>query len=141
MGQRLAGPTDLNGSGIYHDENAFSMLFVVAQSLPLVSRTMAEKANLALGCVAGSSVLLACCVPDWLARRLIGLAVTTLLIAMRSKKRLFSLALVPALVVLFVWQGRELSVMKTRADTINAYGRFLCGGADPSVARCISNDS
>lgn len=118
-GERLAGPTDVSGGGIYHDENAFAMLFVVAQPFLwyagwAMTRPWWRLLWWMLVPLCWHAVFLT-------ASRggLIGLAVTTFLIAFRSKRKLLAMALIPALVVAFVWQGG--SQMRMRADTIGDY--------------------
>lgn len=118
MGGRLAGPTSLTG-GVYQDENAFAMLFVVAQPLLWYLGSSFKKPAYRWACwllipFGWHAVFLT-------ASRggLVGLGVTTLLIAVRSKRRLLGLALIPALAVAFIWQGGNL--MKGRAETISQY--------------------
>jgi len=119
MGARLAGPTSLQGSGVYTDENDFAMVFVVAQPflwyLGLAFRRTVWRWGLWL-------VIPFCWHAVFLTASrggLIGLAVTILLIAIRSRSRLLGFALIPAFVFVFLWQGGGL--MKSRADTIASY--------------------
>jgi putative inorganic carbon (hco3(-)) transporter len=115
---RLQGPVSVKG-GVYQDENAFAMLFVVAQSFLWYLGSSFKKPVYRWGCwllipFGWHAVFLT-------ASRggLVGLGVTTLLIAVRSKRRLIGLALIPALLVAFIWQGGDL--MKGRAETISQY--------------------
>jgi putative inorganic carbon (hco3(-)) transporter len=115
---RLAGPVSVTG-GVYQDENAFAMLFVVAQPFLWYLGSSFKRPVYRWGCwllipFGWHAVFLT-------ASRggLVGLGVTTLLIAIRSKRRLLGLALIPALAVAFIWQGGNL--MKGRAETISQY--------------------
>ncbi|HUN75607.1 MAG TPA: O-antigen ligase family protein [Steroidobacteraceae bacterium] len=116
MGQRLAGPTQLQGGGLYHDENDFAMLFVVAQPflwyLGFAFKKVIWRWTWWL-------IIPFCWHAVFLTASrggLVGLAVTILLIAFRSKYRMLGLALVPAFVFVYIWQGGGL--MKSRASTI-----------------------
>ncbi|MGH8304823.1 MAG: O-antigen ligase family protein, partial [Steroidobacteraceae bacterium] len=116
---RLAGPVDLSGLGIYSDENNFAMLFVVAQAFLWYLGSSFRQAPLRWG----TWLIIPFC---WHAvfltasrGGLVGLAVTTLLIALRSRSRLLGLALIPAFLFVYEWQAGPL--MKGRADTINQY--------------------
>lgn len=118
---RLEGPSMPDGSGMYKDQNAFAMLFVVAQPFiwywgasftrPLLKWTIwlaipfCWHAVFLTGSRGG----------------LLGLAATIILIVARSKRKILGLALLPAFVFVFVWQGG--SVMKSRADTISGYSQ------------------
>jgi O-antigen ligase len=117
---RLAGPVDvLEGSGTYQDENAFATLFVVVQSFFwYLGHGIRQK------WLRWSLWLI---IPfTWHAvfltgsrGGLIGLAVTLLVMALRSKHRALGLLLVPAFVVAYQWQAG--AVMKERAGTIEEY--------------------
>ena len=116
---RLNGPTALSGHGNYEDQNSFAMLFVVAQSflwyfgfsfrrplwrwLSWLWIPFSWHAVFLTGSRGG----------------LLGLGATTVLIGIRSKKKALGLALIPALLLVFIWQGG--SVMKDRAVTIDHY--------------------
>jgi O-antigen ligase len=118
-GERLAGPTDVRGSGIYHDENAFAMLFVVAQSFIWYFGFRFKRTYLRFICWLAIPFCWHAVFLTASRGGLVGLGVTTLLVALRSKQRLLALALVPAFIVGFLWQGGHL--MKARADTISQY--------------------
>jgi len=116
MGERLTGPSPLEGGGVYHDENNFAMLFVVAQPF-LWYLGFAFKKSVVRW--AWWLVIPFCWHAVFLTASrggLVGLAVTIFLIAMRSKYRMLGLALVPAFVFVYFWQGGGL--MKSRATTI-----------------------
>jgi putative inorganic carbon (HCO3(-)) transporter len=116
---RIEGPQDVHGQGIYHDQNAFAMLFVVAQSF-FWYLGLSQKRPLWRWAIwliipfSWNAVFLT-------ASRggLVGLGVAVLLIALRSKYKLFKYALIPAFVFVFVWEGGGL--MKSRAETIGHY--------------------
>ena len=116
---RLAGPVDFFGNGIYSDENNFAMLFVVATPF-LWYLGYAMRYRIA-------------CWGMWLvipfgwhavfltASRggLVGLAVTTLLVAWRTKNRWIGILLIPALFFAYTWQAGDL--MRGRAETIQDF--------------------
>jgi putative inorganic carbon (hco3(-)) transporter len=107
------------GTGSYGDENNFAMLFVVVQPL-LWYLGQAVK----LKWLRWSLWLV---VPfTWHAvfltasrGGLIGLAVTLVLMTLRSKHRALGILLLPAFLVAYQWQAGEL--MKERAETIQEY--------------------
>jgi O-antigen ligase len=116
---RLAGPTNLEGVGIYSDENSFAMLFVVA--LPFLWY---------LGYAVKNRVWrwgLWLIIPfGWHAvfltasrAGLLGLGATSLLIALRSRRKALGLLLVPAFITAYIWQAGDL--MRERAETIGEF--------------------
>jgi probable O-glycosylation ligase (exosortase A-associated) len=117
---RLAGPTNADGVGAYADENNFAMLFVTMLPYLWYLGFFFKKLPIRLG--------LWLIIPlGWHAifltgsrGGLIGLAVTILLIAMRSRQqRLLGLLLIPAFIIAYQWQAGGL--MKERAETISDY--------------------
>ena len=116
---RLAGPVDIFGLGSYADENNFAMLFVVSQPFLWYLGHAVKKPVLRYG--------LWLIIPfGWHAvfltasrGGLIGIGVTTLLMAFRGKSKALGLLLIPALIGAYVWQGGDL--MKDRAGTIGEY--------------------
>ena len=116
---RLPGPSDANGIGVYRDENNFAMLFVVAQPF-LWHMGFAFKAK-------WQRWALWLIIPfTWHAifltasrGGLVGVAVTTLILALRSKNRMLGLLLLPAFFVVYQWQAGDL--MKSRAETISEF--------------------
>jgi probable O-glycosylation ligase (exosortase A-associated) len=116
---RLAGPVDQNQVGIYADENNFSMVFVVAQPFIWYMGFLFKNRLLRWG--------LWLIIPfGWHAvfltasrGGLIGLAVVTLLVAIRSRSKALGLLLIPALIAAYMWQAGDL--MKARAGTIETY--------------------
>lgn len=123
---RMAGPVDVYGIGTYADENMFALFFVIAQPflwyLGLSSNRLVVRWGLWLAIPFGwHAVFLT-------ASRggLVGLVAVTLLMTMRSKRRLLGLALIPAFLVAYQWQAGDL--MKSRAETIEEYS------ADESAA-------
>src|SRR5437660_1350265 len=116
---RLAGPVAVNGGGIYSDENNFAMLFVVAQSFLWYMGLSLRTTVLRWACWL---IIPFCWHAVFLTASrggLIGLGTTTLLISLRSRRKLLGLALIPAFVFVYLWQAG--SVMKTRAETISDY--------------------
>lgn len=116
---RLVGPVDIYGVSIYADENDFGMLFVVAQSFLWFLGSSFKQRPLRWGIW----LIIPFC---WHAvfltgsrGALLGLAATTVLIALRSKSRMLGLALIPAFLFVYNWQAGSL--MKSRADTIGNY--------------------
>jgi putative inorganic carbon (hco3(-)) transporter len=116
---RLAGPVDVYGIGAYSDENNFAMLFVVVQPflwyLGLsVKQTWLRWALWLIIPFTWHAVFLT-------ASRggLIGIGVSVLVIALRSKRRMLGLLLIPAFFVAYQWQAGDL--MKERAGTISEY--------------------
>lgn len=115
---RLEGPRNVNGGGIYQDQNDFAMLFVVAQSffwyLGLSRRNpILRWAFWLIIPLSWNAVFL-----TGSRGGLLGLGVTIVLIAIRSRYKLFRYALIPAFVFVFLWQG---GFMKSRAETIQHY--------------------
>jgi len=116
---RLAGPVDVYGVGSYADENSFAMLFVIGQPfLWYLAQGMKQRwLKYAIWLVipfTWHAVFLT-------ASRggLIGIAVTTLLMAIRGKSKLLGLLLLPAFAGAYFWQAGDL--MKERAETIGEY--------------------
>jgi|SRR6185312_3146644 len=116
---RLAGPVDIYGVGTYSDENDFAMLFVVVQPMFWYLGQSVQRKWLRWG--------LWLLIPfTWHAvfltasrGGLVGIIVTVVIMAVRSKRRMLSLLLLPALFVAYQWQAGDL--MKDRADTIGDY--------------------
>jgi putative inorganic carbon (HCO3(-)) transporter len=116
---RLAGPVDVHGVGSYADENNFAMMFVTLLPYLWFGRFLFRRRLIRWG--------LCLMIPlGWHAifltgsrGALIGVAVTILVIAMRSRQRLLGLWLIPAFIVAYQWQAGK--VMKERADTISEY--------------------
>jgi O-antigen ligase len=115
---RLAGPVNIDGVGIYSDENSFAMLFVVAVPfLWYLGFAFKKHWRWAL----------------WLAipfgwhavfltasrAGLLGIGATSMLIALRSKRKALGLLVVPAFIAAYVWQAGDL--MRSRAETIGEY--------------------
>jgi putative inorganic carbon (hco3(-)) transporter len=116
---RLPGPVDIFGVGSYSDENAFAMLFVVAQpflwymALAVERRWLRYALWLAIPFCWHAVFLTAS------RGGLIGIAVTTLLMAIRGKNKVLGLLLIPAFIGAYYWQAGDL--MKERAGTIGEY--------------------
>jgi len=116
---RLPGPVDIHGIGTYSDENAFAMLFVVAQPFLWYMGQAVERRWLKY---AIWLVIPFCWHAVFLTASrggLIGIGVTTLLMALRGKNKLLGLLLLPAFVGAYYWQAGDL--MKERAETIGEY--------------------
>jgi len=116
---RLPGPVDVNGVGAYADENSFAMLFVIGQPFlwyvaQNVERTWLRYAIWLVIPFCWHAVFLT-------ASRggLVGIGVTTLLMAIRGKSKLLGFMLIPAFAIAYFWQAGDL--MKERADTIGEY--------------------
>lgn len=115
---RLGGPSSPEG-GVYADENSFAALFVVAQPFLWY---FGASFRLAWARWACWLVIPFCWHAVFLTGSrggLLGLAATILLMALRSRRRLLGLALIPAFLLVFAWQGG--SVMQERADSISSY--------------------
>ena len=116
---RLAGPVDINGLGSYSDENAFAMLFVVAQPFLWYMAQGVERRWLKY---AIWLVIPFCWHAVFLTASrggLIGIGVTTLLMAIRGKSKVLGLLLIPAFIGAYYLQAGDL--MKERAGTIGEY--------------------
>jgi putative inorganic carbon (hco3(-)) transporter len=116
---RLPGPVDINGVGSYSDENAFAMLFVVAQPFLWYMAQSVERRWLKY---AIWLVIPFCWHAVFLTASrggLIGIGVTTLLMAIRGKSKVLGLLLIPAFIGAYFWQAGDL--MKERAGTIGEY--------------------
>lgn len=116
---RLRGPADVYDIGVYADENNFAMLFVVA--LPFI-----WYAGHALGNRSWRWALWLIIPFGWHAifltasrGGLIGVAVTLLLIAWRSRNVRLGLLLIPAFIGAYLWQAGDL--MRGRAATIDEF--------------------
>jgi putative inorganic carbon (HCO3(-)) transporter len=116
---RLAGPVDIYGTGVYADENDFAMVFVVAQAffwyMGFATRRILLRWGLWLVIpFAWHAIFLT-------ASRggLVGIGVTILLMALRSKNRMLGLLIIPAFAIAYVWQAGDL--MRSRAQTIDEY--------------------
>jgi putative inorganic carbon (HCO3(-)) transporter len=116
---RLAGPVDVDGVGAYADENSFAMLFVIGQPfLWYMAQGMKQRwLKYAIWLVipfTWHAVFLT-------ASRggLIGIAVTTLFMAIRGKSKVLGFLLIPAFAGAYFWQAGDL--MKERAGTIGEY--------------------
>ena len=116
---RIGGPAGPYGGGIYSDENAFAMLFVIGLPFLYYAGWYFKNKFLRYG------VWLI--IPfGWHAifltgsrGGLLGLAVTILIAAFRSPKKLIGVLVIPLFIVAYVWQAG--SIMKERADTISEY--------------------
>ncbi len=116
---RLGGPMTPTGGSMYLDENVFGMVFVMG--LPFLyylglyaNKLIVRFAFWALIPLGWHAVFLT-------ASRgaLLGVAVTLFITVIRSRRKLIGLAIIPALILFYQWQGG--STMKDRADTINEY--------------------
>jgi O-antigen ligase len=113
---RLAGPVDVEGNGIYSDENNFAMLFVVAQPFlwyfgsSLKNRIWRWGVWLIIPFGWHAIFLTAS------RGGLIGIAVATLLTSLRSRHRFLGLLLIPAFWGAYQWQAGDM--MKNRAESI-----------------------
>lgn len=116
---RLEGPSGLDGTGNYVDQNDFAMLFVVAQPFLWYLGSSFKSSFLRWACwlvipFSWNAVFLTGSRGGFL-----GLAVTILLISLRSKRRFLGLALIPAFIIVFLWEGG--GVMKGRMDRLGEY--------------------
>lgn len=116
---RLHGPVDLTGVGIYSDENSFGMLFVVAS--PYLWCIGNAFRNRVWRWALWLTIPFAWHAMFLTASRagLLGIAFTTFLLAMRSRRKFLGIALIPAFVVFYAWQAGPL--MHERAETIEDY--------------------
>ncbi len=116
---RLGGPVDMYGVSPYSDENNFAMLFVTLLPYVWFAGFFFKQRLIRWG--------LWLIIPfGWHAifltgsrGGLIGVAISILVMAMRSRQRLLGLALIPALIVAYQWQAGD--VMKERTATISEY--------------------
>lgn len=116
---RLSGPAPPGEGGIFADENAFALVFVVLTPYIWYLSESVRKSHW--------KWLLRLAIPfAWHAvfltasrGGLVGLAVITVVIALRSNSRLFGALLIPALLVAYSWQAGDL--MKERAGTIDEF--------------------
>ncbi len=118
---RLNGPSTPDGTGMYSDQNAFAMLFVVVQPFIWYWGASFTRPVLKWACWLAIPFCWHAVFLTGSRGGLLGLAATILLIVMRSKRRILGLALIPAFIFVFAWQGG--SVMKSRADTISEYNQ------------------
>lgn len=116
---RLNGPMTPNGGGMYGDQNAFAMLFVVLSPFIWYWGAIQRRSILKWGIWI---VIPFCWSAVFLTGSrggLLGLGVTIVLIVLRSNRRILGFALIPAFVFVFFWQGG--TVMLRRAGTITNY--------------------
>jgi len=116
---RMGGPASLSGKSIYADENAFAMFFVTALPFVYYLGLYYKKRILRYGLwlvipFAWHAIFL-----TGSRGGLVALAVTILMIAFRSPKRIVGCLLIPMFVGAFMWQAGD--IMKTRALTIMDY--------------------
>jgi putative inorganic carbon (hco3(-)) transporter len=116
---RLAGPVDVYGVGVYADENQFAMLFVVLQPFlwylgHAVRHYWLRWSLWLLIPFAWHAVFL-----TGSRGGLIGLVVTLVVMAVRSKHRVLGALLIPAFILAYQMQAGE--IMKERAETIEEY--------------------
>ena len=116
---RLRGPTNLYGSGIYNDQNVFSMVFVTG--LPFLFY---------LGLYYKKWLIRGTC---WLAipfgwhaifltgsrGGLLGVVITIIFTSIRLQKKMWGLVVISSFIIAYMWQGG--SVLKERAKTITSY--------------------
>jgi probable O-glycosylation ligase (exosortase A-associated) len=116
---RLQGPVDIMGVGTYSDENSFAMLFVVASPFLWCMGNALKKRIWRW--VLWLTIPLTWHAIFLTASRagLIGIAVTTLLLACRSKQKLLGAALIPVFIAFYLWQAGPL--MQERAETISEF--------------------
>ncbi len=116
---RIGGPSDLYGNNIYGDENTFAMLFVVG--LPflyyfgLFYKRMIIRYGLWLVIPLGWHAIFL----TGSRGGLVGLALTTMMIVLRSPRKIVGVCFILALVVAYQWEAG--SVLKSRADIISDY--------------------
>ncbi len=118
---RLQGPGGITGNSLYTDQNNFAMLFVVSQSFLWFFGASFRRAAWRWLCWLSIPFCWHAVFLTGSRGGLLGLGATTLLISLRSKRRLLGLALIPALIFVFLWQGGH--VMKDRALRIDHYHR------------------
>ena len=116
---RLGGPVDVYGGGIYADENNFAMVFVTMLPYLWFAGFFFKQRLIRWG--------LWLIIPfGWHAvfltgsrGGLVGLAVSILIVTMRSRQRALGFLLIPAFIVAYLWQAGD--TMKERAGTISEY--------------------
>lgn len=116
---RLAGPTGPERGSVYTDENNFSMIFVIV--IPYLwymgtsSRSKLIKWGLWLAIPFGWHAVFL----TGSRGGLVGIAVTTLLVAWRSRNRYVGALLIPALALAYIYQAGD--VMRERANSMSGY--------------------
>ena len=118
---RIGGPVDLHGKSIYGDENAFAMLFVTGLPFLYYSGLYFKRKIIRYS-------LWAFIPWGWHAvfltgsrGGLVGLAVTLVIIALRSSRKIMGIGLILLFIVAYQWQAGD--TMKSRAETITEYGQ------------------
>ncbi|MBN9429702.1 MAG: O-antigen ligase family protein [Burkholderiales bacterium] len=116
---RLAGPSDPRGGSVYADENAFALVFVVL--IPYLWHLGLTVRQRWLRLILWLAIPFAWHAIFLTASRggLLGLAIVTLVVSLRSRMKRLSVLLIPALVVAYIWQAGDL--MKERADSIDQF--------------------
>ena len=116
---RIGGPVGPLGGSIYHDENAFAMLFVTG--LPFLYYAGLSFRNKLYRYVLWLVIPFGWHAIFLTASRggLVGLAVTILVMALLAKRNILRILLVPAFIFMFYWQAGSL--MHDRAMTISEY--------------------
>jgi probable O-glycosylation ligase (exosortase A-associated) len=135
---RLAGPMNLDGRGLYSDQNNFAMLFVVVLPFIWYMGLLLKSRILRIG--------LWLVIPfGWHAifltgsrGGLVGIAATLMIMVWRSKHRTLAALLLPAFAIAYFWQAGDL--MRDRAGTLtqvsteaSAVGRLQAWGAAASM--------
>jgi putative inorganic carbon (hco3(-)) transporter len=116
---RLEGPSSPAGGGVYTDQNSFAALFVIAQPFIWFLGGSFRRAWCRWACWL---IVPFCWHAVFLTGSrggLLGLGATIVLTALRSRRKILALTLIPAFIFVFAWQGGH--VMKGRADTIVDY--------------------
>jgi putative inorganic carbon (HCO3(-)) transporter len=116
---RIGGPEDMYHMGLYRDENMFAMLFVTGLPflyyLGLYMKKLVYRIGLWLIIPLGWHAIFL----TGSRGGLIGLVVTIILIAFRSKRKALTILVIPIFIVAYQWQAGDL--MKERANTIGEY--------------------
>ena len=116
---RLNGPSSITGSGIYQDQNDFAMAFVVAQPFFWFFGS-ARKTKLARWIcwliipLSWNAVFLTGSRGGF-----VGVTATIFIIAMRSRRKLLGLALIPVFLLVFLVEGGP--VMTARVNGLDQY--------------------
>jgi O-antigen ligase len=118
---RVAGPTAVNGSGTYADENLFGALFVV--TFPFVWYVALSTRRYWLRLALWLSVPFVWHGLFLTGSRgaLLGLGAAMLVIVVRMKRRSLGIALVVLFAIAFAWQAGD--TMKSRASSIDDYSQ------------------